>query len=85
VFIDHDTAGLLRQHRKEQVGARMRAGEAWQDNDLVFCRGDGRPWNPDTVTRRFERLAARAGVPVVTLHEGGRHTGNSLMQDAGVD
>jgi hypothetical protein len=22
---------------------------------------------------------------VVTLHEGGRHTGNSLMQDAGVD
>jgi hypothetical protein len=24
-------------------------------------------------------------VPVVTLHEGGRHTGNSLMQDAGVD
>jgi hypothetical protein len=25
------------------------------------------------------------GVPVVTLHEGGRHTGNSLMQDAGVD
>ena len=22
---------------------------------------------------------------MVTLHEGGRHTGNSLMQDAGVD
>jgi integrase len=37
------------------------------------------------VTRRFKRLAAQAGVPVVTLHEDGRHTGNSLMQDAGVD
>ncbi len=22
---------------------------------------------------------------MITLHEGGRHTGNSLMQDAGVD
>jgi hypothetical protein len=34
---------------------------------------------------RFKKLAAQAGVPVVTLHEGGRHTGNSLMRDAGVD
>jgi integrase len=24
-------------------------------------------------------------VPVVKLHEGGRHTGNSLMNDAGMD
>ena len=28
---------------------------------------------------------AQAGVPVIKLHEGGRHTGNSLMRDAGVD
>jgi hypothetical protein len=26
-----------------------------------------------------------AGVPVICLREGGRHIGNSLMQDAGVD
>jgi integrase len=63
----------------------MMAGEAWQDNDLVFCQGDGRPWNPDYVSRRFKRLASQAGVPVIKLHEGGRHTGNSLMRDAGVD
>jgi hypothetical protein len=31
------------------------------------------------------RLAAQAGVPVLTLHEGGRHTGSSLMRDADVD
>ena len=24
-------------------------------------------------------------MPVIKLHEGGRHTGNSLMRDAGVD
>jgi integrase len=63
----------------------MRAGEAWQDHDLVFCQGDGRPWLPDHVSKRFKRLAAQAGVPAIKLHEGGRHTGNSLMRDAGVD
>jgi integrase len=85
VFLDHDTAGLLREHRKTQLKVRLKAGEAWADNDLVFCQDDGQLWHPDHVTKRFKKLTAQAGVPVVTLHEGGRHTGNSLMQDAGVD
>jgi integrase len=85
VFLDHDTAALLREHRKAQLKVRLKAGEAWADNDLVFCQDDGQPWHPDHVSKRFKKLASLAGVPVVTLHEGGRHTGNSLMQDAGVD
>ena len=63
----------------------MLAGDAWADNDLIFCQPDGRPWNPDHVSKRFKKLASPAGVPVIKLHEGGRHTGNSLMRDAGVD
>jgi hypothetical protein len=51
----------------------------------VFCQSDGRPWNPDHASKRLKKLVAQAGVPVVTLHEGGRHTANSLMQEAGVD
>jgi len=82
VFLDHDTAGLLREHRKTQLRTRMAAEPSWHDNDLVFCQGDGRPWNPDYVSKRFRRLAGLAGVPVIKLHEGGRHTGNSLMYDA---
>ena len=62
----------------------MAAGPDRHNNDLVFCQGDGQPWNPDHVSKRFRRLAALAGVPVIKLHEGGRHTGNSLMYDAEV-
>ena len=51
----------------------------------MFCQDDGRPWNPDHVSKEFKKQAALADVSVITLHEGGRHTGNSLMQDAGVD
>ena len=32
-------------------------------NDLIFCQADGRPWNPDHVSKRFKKLAAQAGVP----------------------
>jgi integrase len=84
VFIDHDTAALLREHKAVQGMEAMLAGDAWADNDLVFCQPDGRPWLPDHISKKFKRLAAGAGVPVVKLHEGGRHTGNSLMFDAEV-
>ncbi|HEY2639702.1 MAG TPA: tyrosine-type recombinase/integrase [Streptosporangiaceae bacterium] len=85
VFLDAETAQLLRKHHEGQVLQAVEADAAWQNNDLVFCKPDGHPWNPDYVTRRFKRLVTDAGVPVVKLHEGRRHTGNSLMRDAGVD
>ena len=42
-WLDDETARLLRAHRTAQLRARMRAGEAWADHDLVFCRDDGTP------------------------------------------
>ena len=84
IFLDAETAGLLRQWRKAWLAMRMRAGAAWEDNDLIFCQPNGRPWNPDHVSRRFRRLAQDAGVPVIKLHEA-RHSAISLMRDAGVD
>jgi integrase len=84
VWLDAETVRLLREHRKRQRRARMAAGEAWQDNDLVFCRDDGTPWKPDHVTRRFKTIAAAAGLPVIKLHEG-RHSAASLARDAEVD
>lgn len=84
VWLDELTVALLREHRKAQLAARLRAGEAWQDNDLVFCREDGSPWPPDYVTRRFKAIAGAAGLKVIKLHEG-RHTAASLARDAEVD
>jgi integrase len=85
VWLDDATLALLREHRKAQLAARLRAGSAWLDNDLVFCREDGSPWPPDYVSRRFKAIAKDAGVPVIKLHEGGRHTGASLARTAEVD
>jgi hypothetical protein len=47
-------------------------------------RRPGQPWNPDHVTKRFKKLCAAAGVPVIKYHEGGRHAAISLNHDAQV-
>ena len=40
---------------------------------LVFAHPDGRPLNPSTVSRTFDKLVTIAGLPKITLH-GLRHT-----------
>jgi integrase len=83
-WLDPLTTKLLDQHHKDQRKARMAAGPAWADHELVFCHEDGSPWRPDHVYRRFQAIARAAGLPVITLHEG-RHTAVSNQWGAGVD
>jgi integrase len=84
IYLDAETAELLKAHRKIQLAARMRAGADWQDNDLIFARFDGTPWRPPSDFRPLAVLAQAAGVPSIKLHEA-RHSAISLMRDAGVD
>jgi len=48
------------------------------DDDLVFSTVEGKPLRPNTITRAWKILAARAGVKVIRLHDA-RHTHASLM------
>ena len=84
IWLDAETIRLLREHRTAQLRARMQAGLAWQEDDLIFTRDDGTPWRPDFVTRRFQSIAKAAGLPMIKLHEG-RHSAASLAHTADVD
>ena len=84
IWLDDDTIGLLKAHHETQDLERQFTGEAWEDNDLVFCQADGTPWKPDYVSRRFKALAKAGGLPPRKLHEG-RHMAASLARDAGND
>lgn len=77
------TEGIKRL-RVQQARQRLALGEAYSDDDLIFCREDGTPYPPDYVSRRFRELAAEAGLPVIKLHEG-RHTAATLRLEAGID
>jgi integrase len=53
----------LKAHRVRQNAERLRVGERWGDNDLVFPNTVGRPMNPSNLYRRdFRLLLEKAGL-----------------------
>src|SRR5581483_3530715 len=61
IGLDPDTLDVLRQHREAQEFERRRWADGYGDRDLVFCRPDGSPYDPDVITHQFEAAARRAG------------------------
>jgi integrase len=83
--LDAGTVAVLRRHRREQREEQLRAGRAWEGQNwgLVFAEEDGTPLRPYTPLFALKRIARRAGVPGLTLHEL-RHTAATGMLAAGI-
>jgi integrase len=60
-----------------QAADRLRAGDGWVDNGLVFTTRHGTPIEPRNFSRSFDRCIA-ARVPRITVH-GTRKTCASLL------
>ncbi len=69
IRLDLITLGVLKDHRARQESERRSQGAAYNDYDLVFCRQDGSPFDPDTVSGQFERLVRRSGLPRIRFHD----------------
>jgi integrase len=74
---------LLRQYREEQEVKRLILGKILTDDDFVFSNTDGTPLNPNTVTHTFAKVAARASMPHLRLHDL-RHIHATMLLKAGV-
>ena len=59
-------------------------GPDYHDHGVLFCWENGKPPHPDTITRRFKRLAAAAGLPEIDLHDV-RHSYATAGRDAKID
>ncbi|HEU5427999.1 MAG TPA: tyrosine-type recombinase/integrase [Actinocrinis sp.] len=73
IALDQHTLKLLMQHVETIEAERAEFGPDYQDHGKLFCWPDGSLPHPDTITRRFQRIAQRAGLPVIKLHEA-RHS-----------
>lgn len=81
VSLDPRVVAALKAHRKRQMQRWMQAGVR-PTLDLVVT-DDGQVLHLDQLLKRFQRSAARVGVPVIAFH-GLRHTCAVLALQGGV-
>jgi integrase len=72
--LDPFTLAALKAHVERLDQERREHGPEYQDHGVLFCWEDGRPPHPDTITRRFKKLAAAAGLPRSTCTTSGTAT-----------
>src|SRR5437764_11631133 len=74
----------LRQHMKQQEKERLRAGELWQEHDLVFASKFGTPLTANNVIRAFRIITKKAGLGEHWAPREMRHTFVSVLSTNGV-
>ena len=82
ISLDAETVELLREHQGQQILYKVDLGEAYRDNGLVFPGPLGEPLDPSVLTRNFEKLARKAGLSGIRLHDL-RHFHATLLLQAG--
>ena len=76
------TAELI-DHKKRQVLNKLKMGQEYQDNDLVCCYPEGRPFNPGTFSHMFKNFIDQNELPSIRFHDL-RHSHASLLGKFGV-
>lgn len=71
-------ARALRAHRARQLEERLAGGPDWNAHDLVFISTTGTPLDGRNLTRRFQAVLERAGLPRMRFHDA-RHTCATLL------
>ena len=83
ISLTPSTVIVLREHCEQQEQKKQNIGSTLTDNDLVFCHEDGSSLLPNSVSHAWTKLANRAGLKGIRLHDA-RHTHASLMLKQGI-
>ena len=74
----------LKQHRIRQLEERLKAGEAWQEHNLVICTVIGGYISPGDISSKLLRnILQKAGLPRIRFHDL-RHSAATLLLSMGV-
>ena len=84
IALDPFTLAALAAHTESLDRERKEFGPDYQDYGLLFCWENGTPPHPDTITRRFKKLSAAAGLPEINLHDV-RHSYATAGRNAKID
>jgi integrase len=74
----------LKQHRIRQLAERLKAGESWQEHNLMICTVTGDYISPGDISAKLLRgILRKAGLPRIRFHDL-RHSAATLLLSMGV-
>ena len=73
----------LRHHKVRQMENKLVFGKEYQDNHLICCRPDGRPYHPASFSSSFGDFLKKHELKHIRWHDL-RHTNATLMLQMGV-
>jgi integrase len=85
ISLPPNAVAVLREHRRKQLELRLALGLGRPESGaLVFCKPDGSPMSPDSLSKAWRLAVKLLGLPKVTFHAL-RHTHASALIAAGLD
>ena len=78
------TLSALKTLRKEQSEQKLRLGPLYRDSGYLLANDDGTLWNPEVLTKAFQRLVKKTDVGHVRFHDL-RHSHASQLLKQGVN
>jgi integrase len=82
--LPHIALDALRDRKAAQAADRLKAGELWQDNGLVFTTAAGTMPDQHNIRREFRQITRAAGLGEDWVPRELRHTFVSIMSAGGV-
>jgi integrase len=82
IELDTQTRAVLTGWKAIQDKERQLVGAGYEDNGLIFCQPDGKPYHPEAFSKAFDRRLRQerfADLPRIRLHDL-RHTWATLAQ-----
>lgn len=83
VAFSSSVTAALKDHKRAQAEHRLKLGESYENNNLIFASASGTPINPGNLYRHFKATLRKAQLPNIRFHDL-RHTHATLMLEQGV-
>ena len=84
VPLPDNVATELKKHKAKQAEEKLKLGELYQENSLVFATEQGTPINPRNFERKYKTLLKKTGLVSINLHVL-RHTYATRLLEAGIN
>lgn len=78
IVVSEKVLEALKTHREQQGQMRLKAGEKWHEQGLVFGNRHGGFLFPQVVLDQFHALLTKAGLPEMRFHDL-RHTMATIL------